>query len=205
MSQVGLEVIAINSSTHNKASRLRQEGLWVTVRTHGNIIVAGPEQLKSKEFKKTVLNDIFWACTCGLGFDEVHLLNVWGPQFWKNFLQMGFVKARLHDTHSPWILGSATVRNGSPPNNIKHLLGLCGTLLHIIQRSNYRPEIQLLFRELTSLIDGDLFPELEWVLHSGCSTLIFAKTISLGSHIHGYLYNGQYNFFTYAFTMLCHI
>ena len=94
MSQVGLEVIAINSSTRDEALRLRQEELWVTVRTRGNVIVTGPEQLKSKEFEKTVLNDIFWAHTCGLGFDEVHLLNVWGPQF-RNFSKWASLKLGL--------------------------------------------------------------------------------------------------------------
>jgi superfamily II DNA helicase RecQ len=190
MSKVGLEVTAINSSTRDEALRHQQEELWVTVRTSGNVIVAGPEQLKSKEFEKSVLNDVFWAWTCGLGFDEVHLLNVWGPHFRKDFLQMGFVKAQLNNAHCPrpWILTSATVREGAPLDNIIHLLGLRRTPLHTIRRSNYRREIQLLFRELTSPIDGDSFPELEWVLESGCSTLIFAKTISLGTRIHSHLF-----------------
>jgi hypothetical protein len=188
MSRVGIEAIAINSSTRDEASRLREEELWVTARTHGNVIVAGPEQLKSKEFEKSVLSNEFWVRTCGLGFDEVHLLNIWGPRFRKDFLQMGFVKARLNDDHCPWILTSATIRDGIPLNNICSLLGLRSTPLHIIRRSNYRPEIQLLFRELTSSIDGDMFPELDWVITSDRSTLIFAKTISLGSRIHSYLY-----------------
>jgi hypothetical protein len=100
-----------------------------------------------------------------------------------DFLQMGFVKARLNDAHCPWNLTSATIRDGAPFDNILHLLGLRGTPLHIIRRSNYRPEIQPLFREFTFPIDGDSFPELEWVLESGRSTLIFAKTISLGTRI----------------------
>jgi hypothetical protein len=73
-------------------------------------------------------------------------------------------------------------------DNICSLLGLHSTPLHIICRSNYRREIQLLFQELTSPIDGDTFPELNWVITSNRSTLIFAKTISLGSRIHSYLY-----------------
>ena len=92
MSRVGIEAIAINSSTRDEASRLREEELWVTARTHGNVIVAGPEQLKSKEFEKSVLSNEFWVQTCSLGFDEVHLLNIWGPHFRKDILQMGFVK-----------------------------------------------------------------------------------------------------------------
>lgn len=94
MAKVGLKVAAINASTRDKASRLRNdsEDLWVTVRTNGDIVPAGPEQLKCAEFEKAVRDDIFWARTCGLGFDEVHLLNVWGRQFRKDFLQMGFVR-----------------------------------------------------------------------------------------------------------------
>ena len=101
MDQVGINVMAINSSTHDEASRLREEELWVTVRANGNTIVAGPEQLKSKEFEQVLLDDVFWARVCGLGFDKVHLLNIWGPRFRKDFLQMGFVKACLNDTHCP--------------------------------------------------------------------------------------------------------
>ena len=189
MSKVGLDVIAINSSTRDDASRHQQEELWMTACSQGNVIVAGPKQLKSKEFEKTVIDDVFWARTCGLGFDEVQLLNVWGPRFRKDFLQMGFVKAQLNDAHCPWILTSATIRDGAPFDNILHLLGLHGTPLRVIRQSNYRPEIQLLFRELTSPIDGDSFPELEWVRESGHSTLIFAKTISLGTRIHSHLFS----------------
>ena len=189
MSKIGLRVAAINASTHDEASCLRNEELWVTARAQGNVILAGPEQLKSAEFEKAVRDDVFWARTCGLGFDEVHLLNVWGRQFHKDFLQMGFVKARLNDTHCPWILTSATIRQGAPYDNICHLLGLSSTQLHVIRRSNYRPEIQLLFRTLSSPIDGDSFPELDWVLTSGRPTLIFCKTISLGARIHAHLFH----------------
>jgi hypothetical protein len=68
------------------------------------------------------------------------------------------------------------------------LLGLRKAPLHIIRRSSYRPEIQLLFRDLTSPIDGDWFPELDWVLTSRLTLIVFAKTISLGSRLYSYLY-----------------
>ena len=81
MAKVGLKVTAINASTHDEASRLHNEELWVTVRTNGDVVLTGLKQLKCAEFEKAVRDDIFWARTCGLGFDEVHLLNVWGWQF----------------------------------------------------------------------------------------------------------------------------
>ena len=83
MSKVGLDVITINSLTCDNTLRYQQEELWVTVYLQGNIIVAGPEQLKSKKFKKNVIDYIFWAWKCELGFDEVHLLMCGGPIFKK--------------------------------------------------------------------------------------------------------------------------
>jgi len=65
------------------------------------VIVASPKQLKSKEFEKAVLDEVFWAQICGLGFDEIHLLNIWGPSFCKDFLQMGFVKVGLTTLIAP--------------------------------------------------------------------------------------------------------
>jgi len=119
MSQVGLEVIAINSSTRDEASRHRHEELWLTARSHGNVIVAGPEQLKSKEFEKAVLDEVFWARTCGLGFDEIHLLNVWGPSFRKDFLQMGSQEWSLHthlcQNYIPWLSCSQLLIQQSNP------------------------------------------------------------------------------------------
>jgi superfamily II DNA helicase RecQ len=85
MDKVGIKVTAINSSTRDEASHLRYER-WVMAWANGNIIVAGLEQLKSKEFEQMLLDEVFWARVCGLGFDEVHLLNVWGPHFRKDFL-----------------------------------------------------------------------------------------------------------------------
>ena len=93
MLRVGLRAAAINASTRNEASHIHNEELWVTAHTHINVILAGPEQLKCAEFEKAVRDDIFWARTCSLGFDEVHLLNVWCWQFRKDFLQMGFCKS----------------------------------------------------------------------------------------------------------------
>ena len=85
--------------------------------------------------------------------------------------KMGFCQSLTQRHSLPWILTSATIRNGLPFDNICRLLALCSSPLHIIQCSNYQPEIQLLFCELTSLINGDSFPELDWVLDSGRSTL----------------------------------
>lgn len=92
---------------------------------------------------------------------------------------MGFVKAWFLTNHNPWIVTSATLHSGAPMDNVCELLELQWGKFHIIHRSNLCPEIQLLFCELSSPIKGDSFPELQWVLTSNRSTLIFAKTITL--------------------------
>ncbi|KII82989.1 hypothetical protein PLICRDRAFT_33150 [Plicaturopsis crispa FD-325 SS-3] len=169
MSAVGLRVLAINSDTREAAQRCEREELWVTARTEPSVIIAGPEQLRSDEYEKALRDDKLYGRMCGLGFDEVQRLS-----FRQDFMQMGFVKA-------------PTVRSGPPMDNICELLGLRNGTYHTIRRSNLRPEIQLLFCELTSPIDGDAFPKLHWNLDSARPrpTIVFAKSIYLGSRIWG--------------------
>jgi len=65
---------------------------WVTACTNSDIVLAGPGQLKCAEFEKAVQDYIFWAHTCGLGFDEVHLLNMWVGSFTKTFFRWALSK-----------------------------------------------------------------------------------------------------------------
>ncbi|KAJ7480358.1 P-loop containing nucleoside triphosphate hydrolase protein [Mycena galericulata] len=151
MTAVGLSALAINSTTCAEALTMRDEDLWLTARKGVNVVVAGPEQLKSDKFELALRDDMFFNRCCGVGFDEVHLLNVWGPRFRQDFLQMGFVKARMTEKHNPWILTTTTLRDGAPYDNVVELLGLTPGRFHIIRRSNARPDIQIIFRELSPL------------------------------------------------------
>ncbi|KAJ7705658.1 P-loop containing nucleoside triphosphate hydrolase protein [Mycena metata] len=187
MTSVGLTALAINNDTREEALRVKGEELWVTARKSVNVILAGPEQLKSDEFEKALRDDWFYNRCCGTGVDEVHLLNSWGARFRKDFLQLGFVQARMTEKHNPWILTSASVRHGAPYDNILELFGLVPGQFHLIRRSNHRPDVQILFREFTSTLDSGIYPELDFILKDGRATIIFPKTISLGSKIYSYL------------------
>ncbi|KAJ7720543.1 P-loop containing nucleoside triphosphate hydrolase protein [Mycena metata] len=187
MESVGLSALAINSNTCGEAMTLRNEDLWVTARKDVNVLVAGPEQLKSDNFAKALADEHFFNRCCGVGFDEIHLLNVWGPRFRQDFLQMGFIKARMTEEHNPWILTTATLRDGDPYDNVVKLLGLTLGQFHIIRRSNLRPDVQIIFRELSSSLSGGSFPELDWILAEKRSTVIFPKTLTLASSIYIYL------------------
>ncbi|KAJ6592013.1 hypothetical protein B0H10DRAFT_2329477 [Mycena sp. CBHHK59/15] len=157
MRALGLDALAINSETRSEAQRRRNEDLWVVARTKPNVVLTGPEQLKSDDFEKALRDEEFYERICGTGFDEVHLLNTWGVSFRKDFGQMGFVKARLHHGY------------------------------HLIRRSCARPDVQILFRTLVSPISGDSFPELDCVLLDKQPTIIFPKHISLAARIYAYL------------------
>ncbi|KAJ7466377.1 P-loop containing nucleoside triphosphate hydrolase protein [Mycena latifolia] len=187
MCSFGLSALAISSNTREEALRLNNEELWLTARKSVNVILAGPEQLKSDEFEKALHEDAFYHRCCGTGFDEVHLLNTWGPDFRKDFLQMGLVKARMSEKHNPWILTTATLRHGAPYDNVLELLGLVPGQFHVICRSNLRPEVQILFRDLKSSLKGGIYPELDCILMERRSITIFPKTISLASKIYSYL------------------
>ncbi|KAF7371951.1 hypothetical protein MVEN_00053100 [Mycena venus] len=174
MRSVNLSALAINSDTCYEALTANNEDLWLTARKDINVIVAGPEQLKSDNFEKALRDDYFYNRSCGVGFDE-------------DFNQMGYVKARMLERHNPWILTTATLRYGIPFNNVVQLLGLVPGQFHIIRRSNLRPDVQILFRELSSSLTGGVFPELDWILTEKHSTVIFPKSLTLASAIYIYL------------------
>ncbi|KAJ7506408.1 P-loop containing nucleoside triphosphate hydrolase protein [Mycena galericulata] len=187
MRALGLNALAINAETRSEARQDSKDDLWMIARTKPNVVLTGPEQLKSADFEKALRDDDFYHRICGTGFDEVHLLNTWGVTFRKDFGQMGFVKARMPDRHNPWILTSATVRTGQPFDSICQLLGLHKGNYHLIRRSCARPDVQIIFRDLVFPISGDSFPEFDWVLTENRPIVMFPKSISLGSRIYAYL------------------
>ncbi|KAJ7865756.1 hypothetical protein B0H14DRAFT_3442790 [Mycena olivaceomarginata] len=171
MRALGLNALAINAETRSEARRESKDDLWMIARTKPNVVLTGPEQLKSADFEKALRDDDFYHRICGTGFDEVHLLNTWGVTFRKDFGQMGFVKARMPDRHNPWILTSAT------------LLGLHKGNYHLIRRSCARPDVQIIFRDLVSPISGDSFPEFDWLAPDDedyCQIIIGTDSLSVG-------------------------
>ncbi|KAF7346927.1 ATP-dependent DNA helicase Q1 [Mycena venus] len=171
MTKLGLKAIAINSETKTFAHH-EDKDLWRLARTEPNVVLTGPEQLKTADFEKAIRDTTFYERICAL--------------FAKNSSRWAFLRARLTDHHNPWILTSATVRDGAPFDSICRLLGLRPDNFHLIRRSCARPDVQILFRDLTSPINGESFPELDWILNDNRPTVVYPKTYSLGSRLYTY-------------------
>jgi hypothetical protein len=191
MTAFGLEVVVINSDTCAEAREVNRD-LWIETRNKGSIIVLSPEELRNPEFRRLIDHPDFSERICKLGIDEIHLLHWWGKSFRPAFQEVGFLRPRLpsfRGRNISLIGTTATLREGRISNHIcNQLLGLKPGSYHRIRRSNMRHDIQLIFREMRSGIGGTSFPELDWIVDEGRSTVIFCKTISLGFRVVCYLW-----------------
>ncbi|EPQ59180.1 hypothetical protein GLOTRDRAFT_34856, partial [Gloeophyllum trabeum ATCC 11539] len=162
MTAFGLRTLAVNSHTLHEAAE-RKEDLWVIARTRIAMLMLSPEQLVAKGFKNLLSHEPFWRRIVAMGVDEAHLLLQWGKGFRKAFLEIGFMRARL-PSRAVVMAVTATMAPGKRFGAVCELLGYKQGAFHEIRRSNFRPEIQLLFRPLNCGIGGRRFPSLLWVL-----------------------------------------
>ncbi|KAJ7672990.1 hypothetical protein DFH06DRAFT_1123753 [Mycena polygramma] len=170
MAKLGIAALTINSDTVS-AARLLGIDLWTRAREGISMLILGLEQLISKGFRDLLSCEAFYDRVCALGVDEIHLLVSWGLQFRKAFQQIGFMRARLHPDGIPVIGLTATLLGDSKiADAIFALLGVNRGEFYLLQRSNARHDIQILFRQLFSGIDGRTFPEIAWVLTNSDKT-----------------------------------
>ncbi|KAK6988782.1 ATP-dependent DNA helicase Q1 [Favolaschia claudopus] len=186
MAKLGVPALTINSDTVS-AARIRHEDLWLKARSGIAMLILGPEQLISKGFRDLLAFEPFYDRVCALGVDEIHLLVNWGTSFRKAFQQIGFMRARLRPGIPIIGLTASLLADLEVQNSIFALLGVNRGEFHLIRRSNARHDIQFLFRQLHSGIDGTMFPEIAWVLDNDDKTLIFGATISLVHRLKAYL------------------
>ena len=186
MIRLDLRTLVINADTIQETHQ-RGENIWKKAETEPNMVFMAPEQLISDGFNGLLKDDSAFLCrVCLLAVDEAHILNTWGAAFRKVYHQIGWIRARLHDV--VFLALTATMRDGKPIENVCEFLGLHQGRFHLIRRSNARPEVQILFREMKSGFGGQTFPELDWILQERCKTLIFCRTINLGFRVYTYLY-----------------
>ncbi|KAJ6559822.1 P-loop containing nucleoside triphosphate hydrolase protein, partial [Mycena capillaripes] len=186
MAKMGIAALVINSDTV-AAARIRGEDLWVRAREGISMLILGPEQLISEGFRALLSFEAFYGRVCALGVDEIHLLVQWGLTFRKAFTQIGFMCSRFRPGIPIIGLTATLLADLKIQNAVFSILGVNRGEFHLIRRSNARHDIQILFRELFSGIDGMVFPEIAWVLTNDNKTIIFCVTISLVFRVKAYL------------------
>ncbi|KAJ6627941.1 P-loop containing nucleoside triphosphate hydrolase protein, partial [Mycena sp. CBHHK59/15] len=186
MARMGITALTINADTVS-AARLRGHNLWEKAKAGISMLILGPEQLISKGFHDLLAHEPFYDRVCALGVDEIHLLVNWGLSFRKALLQIGFMRARFQVGIPIIGLTASLLADIMVENAIFDHLGVSRGEFHLIRRSNAWHDVQVLFRQLYSGLDGRRFPEVAWVLKDFTKTIIFGGTISCVFRLKAYL------------------
>ncbi|EAU93471.1 hypothetical protein CC1G_12065 [Coprinopsis cinerea okayama7 len=190
LTKLGLDAVVINGDTVADASKQRVD-LWKECQKKHSMILISPEELISNAFRTLLASPDFAARLCRYGIDEAHLIVNWGKTGFRNaFMELGHMRSRLPLVNNhlmPVIVTSATIRPGEPMDTICNVLGLTAGDYHLIRRSNLRPDIKIIIRELSSSLSGLSFPELDWILEQN-NTVIFCRTIGIGFRVAAYLW-----------------
>ncbi|EGO02457.1 hypothetical protein SERLA73DRAFT_69962 [Serpula lacrymans var. lacrymans S7.3] len=179
--------IAINSHTLREA-RKQGKDLWKIVSEQVSLILLSPEQLSSKPFERLLYHPMFRTRVCALAIDEIHLLDTWGNDFRQVFQQIGYMASHF-PSRVVMIALTATLPTGPPMQQVCNFLGLKPGWFHLVHRSNIRPDLRIVIRELTHGIGNHSFPDLLWILDSRRKTMIFCETINISFRVHTYLWN----------------
>ena len=164
MLSAGLIAVAINADTLASARKTKRS-LYEDIEHGVSMVLLSPEQLKSSAFEKLVNKPSFKERLCMMAVDEAHLLNTWGQSFRKDFQQIGWVRARFQ--HSiPIAAVTATLQVGGPTDRVRKFLGFEDGRHHVIRRSNYRPDIKLIFRTMKNGLESSNFSDLDWIVDS---------------------------------------
>ena len=178
----GLTTVVINAETPERS------GMWTRAGESGaRVLLLSPEQLTSKRLEKLVNDSGFRNRVCLLAVDEVHLLDTWGNTFRKAYYQIEYIRARFELALS-MIAMTATLLPGKQTEHVCKFVGLQN--YHTVQRSNRRPEIQLLFHVLSHGIENWEFPDLRWVIDDmqRKKIIIFCTSIRDGFRVFSYLW-----------------
>jgi len=181
MHSAGLTAVAINADTLTSARKTKRS-LYEDIEHGVSMVLLSPEQLKSSAFEKLVNKPSFKERLCMMAVDKAHLLNTWGQSFRKDFQQIGWVRARFQ--HSiPIAAVTATLQVGGPTDRVRKFLRFEDGRHHVIRRSNYCPDIKLIFHTMKNGLESSNFSDLDWIVDSRAGrrrTLIFLGTVAAG-------------------------
>jgi superfamily II DNA helicase RecQ len=155
------------------------------------VICVDPEHLKTKEWREISEYSIFRQRIIYAAADEVHLINLWGIDFRRDFGTIGrWVRGRLPTTVS--ILGlTATLAPGKDTAAVCQSLGFFEGQFHLIRRTNERPNIQIILQTLTHGLAGYEFPDILPFLRSGRKLIIPFHSLDMLYRCYVYIWRLQ--------------
>jgi superfamily II DNA helicase RecQ len=195
MHNAGLATLVINADTNHEAHKTGRN-LWTEARERIRFILVSPEQMRTTGFFRLLNDSVFEARVCVLGVDECHLIYWWGQKLRPDFRQINLVRSRLPirgGMQIPVVGLTATLRVGDSMDCILLALAFKPGSFHLIRRSNLRPDIQIILREMQSGMGSEDFPELDWIISGAENTVIFCKSIALGFRVTTYLWHRAKN------------
>jgi superfamily II DNA helicase RecQ len=128
--------ICINNNQLLEASKANCN-LWEEAKAPAaSVLVLSPEQLVGVQFNVLLQpGNNFYNRVAMLTLDKAHLLDKWGPDFQKSFIQIGYICDCLN-SGAVVALTTTTMLAGPPTIHILCYIGLNPNQVHTIQHSN---------------------------------------------------------------------
>ena len=146
------------------------------------------ERLVSPDVDAILRNEKFRENLVLLGIDEAHVLVPWGKDFRKAYHQNFLLRRRLPD-HVALIAVSATISPGPEFNSLCERLELKASKYHTIRESSERPNVQMIFKQLTHGLGGYQFPDIAWVFRRGIKAVVYCYSLDLVFRVGYYGWN----------------
>jgi superfamily II DNA helicase RecQ len=137
-----------------------------------DIVLLSAERLVSPDVDAILRNEMFRENLILLGIDEAHVLVPWGKDFRKAYHQIFLLRRRL-PAHAALIAVSATISPGPEFNSLCERLGLKAGKYHTIRESSERPNVRMIFKQLTHGLGGYQFPDIAWVFRRGVKAVVY--------------------------------
>ncbi|KAJ3515927.1 hypothetical protein NLJ89_g1461 [Agrocybe chaxingu] len=143
-----------------------------------SIVLLSAERLASKDVDRVIRSEHFRQNLVLVGIDEAHVLVPWGKTFRTAYQQISSLRKRL-PAHTAVVAVTATLARGREERALFKELGLKEGRFRCIRLPSERPNVRMVFKELTHTLGSYQFPDIAWVFRPGVKAILYCKTIDL--------------------------
>ncbi|KAF9233097.1 hypothetical protein BU15DRAFT_9983, partial [Melanogaster broomeanus] len=188
MRALGISAVSVNADSIRHAWNEKRDLLDEIRRGKWSATIWSPEKLTARGMDEILQDPSFRKNLVCLAIDEAHVVNQWGHDFRQAYSQIGIIRKRIgHNV--PILAATATLVEGPERNFVCASLGLDAGSFYFERQSCERPNIRMVFRELTHTLTGCQFPDILWVLDHTERVIIYCTTIDLLFRVALYLWH----------------